>query len=81
LTGQGEKITKFLHFDLYRIENEYELEEIKFLEQFKSGTIACIEWPELMGKKYFEKLKKMSNYLAVEFRYISETEREIKFSF
>lgn len=81
LTGQGVKIIKFLHFDLYRIENEYELEEIKFLDQFKTGVIACIEWPEIMGKNYFEKLKKMGKYLAVEFKYISETEREIKFSF
>ncbi len=81
LTRWGQKAIKFLHFDLYRIENEYELEEIKFLEQFKPGVIACIEWPELMGKNYFEKLKKMSNYLAVEFKYISETEREIKYSF
>jgi L-threonylcarbamoyladenylate synthase len=81
VAGQGGKMTKFLHFDLYRIENEYELEEIMFLEQFKPGVIACIEWPEIMGKKYFEKLKKISNYLGVEFRYISETEREIKFSF
>jgi L-threonylcarbamoyladenylate synthase len=78
---QENKIDKFLHFDLYRIENEFELEEIKFLEQFKPGVIACVEWPELMGKNYFEKIKKMSNYLTVEFRYISETEREIKFSF
>jgi len=78
---QEKKFDKFLHFDLYRIENEYELEEIMFLDQFKPETIACVEWPELMGKRYFEKLKKMSNYLAVEFRYISETEREIKFSF
>lgn len=72
---------KFIHMDLYRIENEYELEEIKFVDLIGNKRVTCIEWPELMGKKYFEKLKKMSNYLAVEFRYISETEREIKFSF
>jgi L-threonylcarbamoyladenylate synthase len=77
--GGLQRITKFLHFDLYRLGNEYEFEEIKFLEQFVPGSISCIEWPENMGEKNFENLKKLTTYIAVEFRYIDEKTREIKF--
>ena len=73
--------TKFLHMDLYRLSNEYEFEEIKFFEQFVSLTssrlVACIEWPENMGKENFEKLKKMTNYVSINFEYVDENTREI----
>jgi len=78
--GMASVCDKFLHFDLYRLGNGYEFEEIKFLEQFTSGTISCIEWPENMGINYFEKLKEKTNYFAVEFKYVNENTREIKFS-
>ena len=81
LTKGGQK--KFLHFDLYRISADYELEEIKFFELFNpplSGlTIACIEWPENMGEKNFEKLKKENKVMTIQFKYIDETTREIKY--
>jgi len=45
------KLNKFLHFDLYRIMAEKELEEINFIDQFSSTgseqVIACIEWPRI----------------------------------
>jgi tRNA A37 threonylcarbamoyladenosine biosynthesis protein TsaE len=67
--------------DLYRLSNEYEFEEIKFFEQFVSLTssrlVACIEWPENMGKENFEKLKKMTNYVSINFEYVDENTREI----
>ena len=68
---------KFIHMDLYRIEKEYELEELGFWELFEKENIVCMEWPEKMGKKYFEKLKKEVDYVAIEFSYKSENEREI----
>ena len=77
LTKGGYK--KFLHFDLYRLGNEYEFKEIKFLEQFVPGSVSCIEWPENMGKENFEKLKKITNYIAVNFKYLDERTREIEF--
>lgn len=70
---------KFLHFDLYRLTDEYEFEEIKFLTQFEKGVVACIEWPEMMGEKIFKQLKEKVNYIAVEFRYLEEQVREIKY--
>jgi L-threonylcarbamoyladenylate synthase len=81
LTGQGEKkkkVIKFLHFDLYRLGNEYEFEEIKFLEQFTEGSIGCIEWPENMGTQNMNKLKKLVNYIPVNFKYLGTTTREIE---
>lgn len=70
---------KFLHFDLYRITTEEELEEIKFLDQFTEDMVACIEWPENMGKKYLDKLKKKVKYIAVNFEYLDEKTRKINF--
>ena len=73
------KIKKFLHFDLYRITSDYELEEIKFFDQFSKGTIACIEWPENMGKKNFERLKKENKVVVIQFEYLDENTREIRY--
>jgi len=69
----------FLHFDLYRLEDEVEFEEIKFLEQFSEGVVACVEWPENMGKDNLEKLKHIANVVSVGFEYVDEETREIKY--
>jgi L-threonylcarbamoyladenylate synthase len=82
LRGQGEKVflvDKFMHFDLYRLGAKYEFEEIKFLEHFLPGVVACIEWPENMGEEYLDKLKKISKYIPINFSYVNEKTREIKF--
>ena len=78
LTREGQNINKFLHFDLYRISADYELEEIKFFDLFKDN-IACIEWPENMGNKNFEKLKKENRVITIQFRYLDEKTREIRY--
>jgi tRNA threonylcarbamoyl adenosine modification protein YjeE len=79
LTGQGEKTITFLHFDLYRITTERDLEEIKFISLFSKNSLACIEWPENMGKKMLEKLKKEVNLIPINFEYIDDKTREIKY--
>jgi len=73
------QITNFLHFDLYRIKDQFELEEIRFWEQFGSGTIACIEWPENMGKENLEKLKKIARTVGVKFEYVDGETRRISY--
>ncbi len=76
---EPKSINKFLHFDLYRLGNKYEFEEIKFLDLFKEGMVACIEWPENMGEEYWEKIKEKTNYVAVNFKYVDESTREISY--
>lgn len=71
-------INNFLHFDLYRISADYELEEIKFFELFKNNVV-CIEWPENMGENNFERLKKENKVITIQFKYLDENTREIKY--
>lgn len=78
LTRGGQNLKTFKHFDLYRLNNEYEFEEIKFGDQFKPEVLACIEWPENMGDKIWNELKEKTNYFGINFKYINETTREIK---
>jgi L-threonylcarbamoyladenylate synthase len=73
------KINKFLHFDLYRVTAAYELEEIKFFDLFTDKSLACIEWPENMGQKNFDKLKEMTYVIPVNFEYVDPTTREIRY--
>lgn len=70
---------KFLHFDLYRIRSERDLKEIDFLKMFSKNTISCIEWPENMGEKNLKKIKKEVEWMTVNFKYLSEKSREIKY--
>lgn len=68
-----------IHWDLYRIEDEKELETIGFWEIIKEASIVCIEWPELMGKKYLEKIKKEMRVIEISFEYGKKlNERVIK---
>ena len=36
----------FHHFDLYRIQDESELDYIGFRDYFTNNSVCCIEWPE-----------------------------------
>lgn len=37
------------HFDLYRIQDESELDYIGFRDYFMNNSLCCIEWPENLG--------------------------------
>ena len=37
------------HFDLYRIQDEFELDYIGFRDYFQPGSVCCIEWPERLA--------------------------------
>lgn len=37
------------HFDLYRIQDEHELEYLGFRDYFEKDSVCCIEWPEKAG--------------------------------
>jgi tRNA threonylcarbamoyladenosine biosynthesis protein TsaE len=38
------------HFDLYRIQEEYELDYLGFRDFFTENAVCCIEWPEKAGE-------------------------------
>lgn len=96
LMGVKEKITSptfniyndygdFLHMDLYRINNQLEIDEIlsassldKLGTRSRQAKVVCIEWIENIGKENLEKLKKIANLKIITFDYINETTREIK---
>jgi tRNA threonylcarbamoyladenosine biosynthesis protein TsaE len=61
------------HFDLYRINDEEELDNIGFYDLLKDG-ICLIEWPEI-AKKYLPSL-----FTRIDFNIISEFQREISLS-
>ena len=65
--------------DLYKITSEKDLEEIKFLDLFEENTVSCVEWPEQMGEKYLEKLKEKTNVVSVNFEYVDQETREIRY--
>ena len=41
---------KIVHMDLYRLEQESELEQIGFDDYLSTGNLCLIEWPELAAK-------------------------------
>lgn len=72
-----QNINKYLHFDIYRITDSFELEEIKFLDLFEKGTFSCVEWPENMGGKYLDKIRNRTRYISIAFEYVDQNSRKI----
>tara|TARA_B100000530_G_C15557215_1_gene329046 strand:- start:49 stop:498 length:450 start_codon:yes stop_codon:yes gene_type:complete len=63
---------KIMHYDLYRIRDEKELEQLGiFLD--KQDTIKIIEWPQLINIPLSDKLEIHIDYAK------NEKEREVKF--
>ncbi len=60
------------HIDLYRVDNEYELEEIGIYEILVEENLILIEWPELV-RPYLE------NYLEIKIEGQAEQERKLVF--
>ena len=59
------------HFDLYRLKNAEELENIGFFEALKNG-ICLIEWPEIAAK-FLPK-----NCTEIEIKILGEEQREVR---
>lgn len=64
------KSGEVFHFDLYRLKNADELENIGFFDALKNG-ICLIEWAEI-AHKFLPK-----NYLEIEIKILGEEEREV----
>ena len=63
---------KIMHYDLYRIKEEKELEQLD-LFQDDQNTIKIIEWPNLIKTPISDKLEIYMNYAK------NENEREVRF--
>lgn len=66
------KIKSVWHYDIYRLENWENLEEIN--ENFFSNDLVICEWAEKLNQK-------PENRIEIFFKKISENEREISFNF
>ena len=66
------KTIKIMHYDLYRIKDEKELEHLGIFLN-KKDTIKIIEWPQLINIPLPDKLEIYFDYVK------NEKEREIKF--
>lgn len=69
----------FVHIDLWRMENEREVEKLKIEGLVKPGNVVLIEWAEKMGS-LLNKITKIENSLVlrVKLRYINEKTRKIE---
>ena len=63
------------HYDLYRIKNTNELEELDFFENIK-GNITLIEWPNLLINLPF-----MESYYLINFNIYTENKRLININY
>ncbi|HOW83166.1 MAG TPA: tRNA (adenosine(37)-N6)-threonylcarbamoyltransferase complex ATPase subunit type 1 TsaE [Spirochaetota bacterium] len=59
------------HFDLYRIENESELDLLYFEEYWENGGISVIEWADRAGSRLPD------NTIRINIEYIDENSRRI----
>ena len=62
------------HFDLYRLKNIHQLEQIGYEEYFYSDGITAIEWADKIEECLPEE------YLRVDFKILDENKRRLKFS-
>ena len=67
--------SQIYHYDLYRIKNLKELEELDFFENL-NNNITFIEWPEMLINLPLNK-----KYYLINLDIISETKRKINISF
>ena len=67
--------SQIYHYDLYRIKNFKELEELDFFENL-NDNITFIEWPEILISLPLNK-----KYYLINLDIVSETKRKINISF
>ena len=60
------------HFDLYRINNENELDNIGFYEYLDSGKLCFIEWPMIAIQNIYK------DYVLIKINITGDKEREIE---
>ena len=64
---------KLIHMDLYRLEQESELEQLGFDDYLSTGNLCLIEWPELAAKH----IQGGCHYLNIE--WVNDHKRKLNF--
>jgi len=67
---------KFIHVDLYNIQEEGEFEHLGLSDYLKAGNVMVVEWGEKLGKMYTE-FQKKAEVVFVEIEYEGEKGRKI----
>lgn len=67
---------KFIHVDLYNIQEEAEFEHLGLESYLKPGNIMVVEWGEKLGKMYVQ-FQKKADVVFVELEYEGEKGRRI----
>ena len=62
------------HYDLYRLKNNRELQELNVFENF-TNNISIIEWPEILMKNLENK-----NFYSIKFFFVNSSTRKIELS-
>ena len=65
----------FYHFDLYRIDNEKEFENLNFEDYWYGNGVCIVEWAQKAGTRLPD------NSIKVHISYKDETTREIKIEY
>ncbi len=68
--------SKFVHVDLYNIQEEVEFDHLGLSDYLKPGNVMVVEWGEKLGKLYAE-FQKKAEVVFVEIEYEGETRRKI----
>ena len=64
---------KLIHMDLYRLEQESELEQLGFDDYLSTGNLCLIEWPELAAKH----IQGSCHHLSIE--WVNDRKRKLNF--
>ena len=64
---------KIVHMDLYRLEQESELEQFGFDDYLSTGNLCLIEWPELAAKH----IQGGCHHLSIE--WVNDRKRKLNF--
>ena len=72
----GDSKSKFVHVDLYNIQEEVEFDHLGLSDYLKPGNVMVVEWGEKLGKMYTE-FQEKAEVVFVEIEYKGETRRKI----
>lgn len=71
------KLSKFYHFDAWRIQTKTDLEYLRFYDWFRGNNIIVMEWPSVaiaLDEEFFKTIQ----YYYIEFVILDNDRREIK---